>query len=349
MKKLLTVLLLLSCILLSLTPASAIPKRHTCGDYVYVFEEDGTVMILRWDGTDRDLAVPETLDGFPVTGIGPLVFSGKGGLVSVTLPEGIVRMTNLCFYACPDLVRVSLPDSLAEIGINPFSHCPALTDIAFSPDHPFLELADGVLFTRPDRCLVSYPFSFSAESYAVPEGTETIGSSAFSGCENLVSVTIPDSVTRVEDGAFQDCVRLSSAVVPDSVKDLGWGVFAGCTGLVSAVLPKDLVWLGAELFSGCSALADFTMPETVESIGSSAFMGCESLASVTIPDGVLDIGEAAFWGCAGLTEVSIPDSVITLMPYAFEYCGDITLVIGRENEEALSYCEDAGVRYIFRE
>ena len=39
----------------------------------------------------------------------------------------------------------------------------------------------------------------------IPDGVTGIGFEAFSGCENLRSVTIPDSVTKIGAYAFNNC------------------------------------------------------------------------------------------------------------------------------------------------
>ena len=42
----------------------------------------------------------------------------------------------------------------------------------------------------------------------IPNSVTTIGSSAFSGCDDLTSVTIPNSVTTIEENAFRGCTNL---------------------------------------------------------------------------------------------------------------------------------------------
>ena len=58
---------------------------------------------------------------------------------------------------------------------------------------------------------VTYDFSFNGKTYAVTR----IGSSAFSKCYDLTSVTIPENVTYI-----------------------GWLAFEGCSGLTSVTLPE---------------------------------------------------------------------------------------------------------------
>ena len=120
----------------------------------------------------------------------------------------------------------------------------------------------------------------TATSFEIPEGTTSIGSSAFSDCTGLTSIAIPDSVTSIGDSAFEHCSGLTSVTIGNSVTSIGVYTFYGCTGLTS-----------------------ITIPDSVTSIGDSAFYGCTGLTSVTIGNSVTSIGIYTFYGCTGLTEI----------------------------------------------
>ena len=65
----------------------------------------------------------------------------------------------------------------------------------------------------------------------------SIGSSAFSGCTDLTSITIPNSVTSIGFYTFYNCKSLKGIVVPNSVQYIGDAAFGNCTGLKSMTLP----------------------------------------------------------------------------------------------------------------
>ena len=58
-----------------------------------------------------------------------------------------------------------------------------------------------------------------------------MGTSCFSGCSGLTSITIPSSVTSLGDGCFIDCSGLTSITIPSSVTSLGESCFSYCSGL----------------------------------------------------------------------------------------------------------------------
>ena len=134
----------------------------------------------------------------------------------------------------------------------------------------------------------------------------SIGSSAFSGCSGLTSVTIPNSVTSIGSSAFSGCSGLTSVTIPNSVTKIDQSAFSGCSSLTSVTIPNSVTSIGEDAFSGCSSLTSVTIPNSVTSIGKRAFMD-SGLTSVTIPSSVTSISGFAFYGCRSLTSVHISD------------------------------------------
>jgi hypothetical protein len=128
-------------------------------------------------------------------------------------------------------------DCVTEIGADPFIRCDRLEEIIVFPDHPYLEIRDGVLFSRPDRRLVSYPFALEAESYTVPEGTEIIGDFAFYENAVLKSVFLPDSLRTVGAAAFSECPVLEELAIPEGVTEIGPGALGWSERLKVTVIP----------------------------------------------------------------------------------------------------------------
>ena len=94
----------------------------------------------------------------------------NSGLTSVTVPDGVVSVSDSCFANNICLTTVNLPASLEEIGDHVFAGCTSLEEIV------------------------------------LPDGMETLGLSAFEGCNSLTSITIPASVTTFEGGdIFANC------------------------------------------------------------------------------------------------------------------------------------------------
>lgn len=288
---------------------------------------------------------------------------------SYEIPEGIRSIGSYAFCNNDYLTSITIPDTVIEIGKNPFSLCSDLTDIHVSPNSPMLAVIDGVLFSKYDKKLICYPCGFEKTAYEVPIGVRTIGSSAFSGCHNLVNITIPDSVIEIGDMAFLSCRNLDGITIPDSVIKIGTCAFIYCFNLVSIEISNNITEIGERTFDNCINLIDITIPDSVTKVGyrtffrcvslanvtlpvsmttidPEAFAGCKSLTNVTIPDGVVEIGARAFGGCENLTDVTIPDSVVEIGSGVFNGCGNLTITVGHDSP-AEQFAAENDIRYIY--
>ena len=304
------------------------------GDYEYRVLDDGTAEITKYSGKDETLEVPDVLDGRSVTRIG-----------------------DVAFLWCNSLTSVTLPDSVLSIGRNPFFGCIYLREIRVSPDHPALDVIDGVLFSKADKRLVCYPPALENTEYTVPKGVRIIGDYAFESCKTLTSITLPNSLTEIGNSAFSDCDLLISIMLPDSILNIGRNPFYGCDSLKEIQISPDhpaLDVIEGALFSKADkrlvcyppALenAEYTVPEGVCIIGYSAFIRCESLKSITLAESVTVIDEFAFGWCTSLMSITVPSSVESIGIMPFFKCQNLTLTVPRDSYAA-SYAKENGIPY----
>ena len=351
MKRLL-ILVAMICVMLSVTTFAEDEdvETFTSGDYEYALLEDGTAMITKYNGEATELEVPSELDGYAVTSIGEMVFGFFSYLSSITLP-----------------------DSIATLETNPF-----LLDsisISVSPDHPYLAVIDGVLFSKPDKRLIYFPGT--KEEYTVPNGILSIGDKAFAFCSDLISITLPEGLTSIADLAFGGCSSLNNITLPDSIATIGVNPFSGDNIRVSVspdhpylavidgvlfskpdkrliyspdtkedyTVPNGIQNIGNYGFSGCS-LSSITLPEGVVSIGDSAFSSCSNLSSITLPDSLTNIGEEAFGYCKSLSSITLPESITSIGENAFSGCDDLIITVNR-GSYAAEYCKENGLNYTY--
>ena len=304
---------------------SAERETYISGGYTYALLEDGDAEILLYGAYEvdpvfrevEDLLIPSVLDGHPVT-----------------------RIADRAFYPCRSLVSVTIPDSVREVGFNPFIGCIDLTTITLSPDHPYLELRDGVLFSKPDQRLVSYPTGWTETSYVIPKSTRIIGDYAFGNCKTLTDIDIPESVVSIGNGAFASCESLSSVSIPDGITRIGDDTFSLCVRMPDIAMPDSITYIGSFAFYNCISLSAVTIPENVTYIGDYAFVDC-SLKTVTIPDSVISIGKDAFHR---LPEAYVMDMLIKLNGSASVFLP--SLVVGH-GSYAEQYCIDNHLKYTF--
>lgn len=174
-------------------------------------------------------------------------------------------------------------------------------------------------------------------SVSIPNSVTTIGYQAFYGCNSLASVSIPNSVTSIGYHAFSGCSSLASASIPSSVTSIGYRAFQNCSSLTSVTIPGSLTTIERGVFYGCSNLSFVSIPSSVTSIGSEAFQGCSSLTSISIPNSVTSIGSEAFQGCSSLTSVTIPNSMTTIGMWAFSGISGLKSVVIPNSVTSIEY------------
>lgn len=286
-----TALCLLLCALLSLPALAEVVETSkpltngayaTSGDYTYTLLEDGGARIIDYVGDAEALTIPAELDGHSVRQIGDGAFTACFSLTSVTLPEGLTAIGEEAFQRCESLTAIALPegltaigdnaffscgltsialpDSLTTMGANPFLGCSSLSAIDISPDHPVFAQADGVLYEKASGTLICYPAGKADDSFAVPEGTLSIGEDAFAGCFSLTAIALPDGLTTIGEGAFVGCFFLRTIALPDSLTAIGEGAFLGCFALTDVALPEGLTAIGEDAFVGCPDTLTLTVP-----------------------------------------------------------------------------------------
>jgi len=125
------------------------------------------------------------------------------------------------------------------------------------------------------------PYS-DVKQVIIGDGVTTIGSSAFSGCSSLTSLTIPNSVTDIGSSAFSGCSSLTSVTIGNSVTTIGSGAFFSCSSLTSVTIGNSVTEIGYYAFSGCSSLTSVTITNSVTTIGYYAFSGCKNVKQITV-------------------------------------------------------------------
>ena len=153
--------------------------------------EDGTVTIIEYYGTEESLTIPAYIDGKKVTKIGENVFSYDGKLKTVVISEGIEAIGKYAFYNCKVLEKVQLPDSLKSIEAGAFAGCKVLTQII------------------------------------LPQNLEELGNQVFSGCEKLEKLELPQSLKSLGGSFISGCNNIKKMVIPESVKDISGYSFEG--------------------------------------------------------------------------------------------------------------------------
>ncbi len=73
------------------------------GNCKYTLYFDGTATLIGYVGHDKNLTVPEAINGYMLTSIGGRAFYGCDSLTQVTIPDSVTRIGVNAFYGCTSL------------------------------------------------------------------------------------------------------------------------------------------------------------------------------------------------------------------------------------------------------
>ena len=71
-------------------------------------DDDSAVTLCTYVKAPAELTLPKTVNGLPLTAVGPMVFQGSTALTAVTLPANITTIDRLAFDTCSNLKTVLL-------------------------------------------------------------------------------------------------------------------------------------------------------------------------------------------------------------------------------------------------
>ena len=179
---------------------------------------------------------------------------------------------------------------------------------------------------------------------------------AFSGCDNLVSITIGNEVTTIGEGAFSGCKSLASVKLGASVSSINPSAFVLCKSIEEIEVARgntDYKAIDGNLYSADGKIlvkystgkqdVEFVIPSTVEKIENSAFRYCKNLSRLVVPDSVVEMGAYAF-ADSSIVDVTLGKGVTVVSVSAFSGAEKLTSVTMLGDVTGLSSHSFAGCK-----
>jgi hypothetical protein len=145
------------------------------------FSVTGASCLLNgYEGTPIILTVPDSVEGYIVTGIAPDAFRECESITSVRLPDSINWIGDYAFFSCSALEELNMPHSLKTVGASAFGGS-ALKKLIF------------------------------------PDGLTNIGKYAINTTDQLEELSLPDTLNEMGEGNLEYGSRLLRIVIPESL------------------------------------------------------------------------------------------------------------------------------------
>lgn len=278
--------------------------------------------------TDKDIVIPtESPNGDTVTLIDEYAFYNMEDVDSVSLVNGTYEVDDYAFQYS-EISTLNIVGGSPVIHKSVFSSCEDLTVVSIrdcklqADEYAFYNCGKDadLVFSNCTGMVDQYAFQYSdIENLTIENCELEIGKSAFSSCEDLISVKVTDSVIEAGEYSFYGCG--DAAVVEMTDCSLTTDDYAFQYGSF------DSLRISGSKFEA----------------GKSAFSSCDDLNFVIIDCDSIDLDEYAFYGCEDLVSVSLCENAketneIAIDDYAFQYCKKLeTATIGAGNVEIGKY------------
>ena len=204
--------------------------------------------------TEGDVIIPNTVNGYIVTGIGDYSFC-RCSMGHIMLPESINYVGKLAFNECFSLLEIDLPSKVSTIGVEAFRRCENLRHATiYCKEIPF-------------NC---FAYCYNLSSVTIKSPVTSVGVEAFLCCYRLESITFPAGLEYIDRKAISDCKNLKSVILTCS--RINASAFSGsCERLKEVIItsetpptitvPSSSGWTEAALFSGVPSNAVLIVPD----------------------------------------------------------------------------------------
>ena len=147
----------------------------------FVVDSDGILRGVSLAEGERVCSIPDFVEGIPVQGIGPRVFTSKVRCESVILNSTCRLIQAFAFFDCATLRRLTIGEGLATIEPHAFAYRNELEQVLISGNNDRYSIINQCLYTKDGSKLV---IGVNSEEMKVWDGCIEIGDYAFSYCVN---------------------------------------------------------------------------------------------------------------------------------------------------------------------
>ena len=302
--------------------------------------EGGSAIICGYAGESQDVAIPYTIDGYPVSDIEDNLPADKNYFLNAAEEDLLYELNE----EEDGIIITGYTGTLTSFAVP--SQVEGLPVVRIG-DHAFYETEiEEVVLPRTVKSIGEYAFGFCRDlTYlGLPEGLEVIEAYGVECCYSLDMVQLPESLHTLEDQAFWGSGQ-TQMHIPAGLLEIGEGAFGYGGGSFEEITVSEdnpnYKAVDGVLFTADGTVllcypqgreGAYTVPDGVKEIGTLAFARNTDVTAVTLADTVESISDRAFLGCESLESMEIPDSVWYIANSAFADCDALEyLIVSEEN------------------
>ena len=263
------------------------------------------VAVIYYKGNRSTVAIPETIEGLPVTIVTDEVFRWNHDIIK----------------------KLSIPATVTDIGSS-LSAVIGLSEVDIAEGNKNYIVENNAVYTA-DKSQLLKCLTYTEGEFNIPDTVKVVKDSAFMFCYDITSINIPSSVTEIGINAMLGCNNLESISVDEKNKE-----YSSADGVLfdinkeilyqypvgnkrkSYSVPDSVTEIDTSAFQNSDNLEAVEFGKNVECIDDLAFYDCDKLNNVVLCDSVDTIGYSAFSLCANLFNITFPDNITTVMTYA---------------------------------
>ena len=314
------------------------------GDFIYRYTSQKEIRIMKYMGSDKNVVVPETIDGNPVIKIELAAFCPDysydnapsynqynnpecANIESITLPETIKEINKYAFYRCRNLKSINLPENLRHIGYGAFSLCSSLESLEMP--NQLVAIGNQAFYGTKIKSL-----------------TISVGEKTFSAAKDMLDGSVVENISieatsiTISSGALEN-ENLKNVELKATEK-LTIQAFSIVSNALENLTVEGKIINIADNGIQSDSLKELTLDATI-SIGESGIVS-SSLESLTL-SGAVDTVVADAILCPSLKVVTINGDVTGCATSAFGFRGDDTL----PDTVVVNNCFSADVYDMFEE
>ena len=187
-------------------------ETYMCGDFEYAiysnYNNESTAWILKYHGSEKNLVIPETLDGNIVELINQSCFENNQTLESIYLPDSVEAIWEAAFRNCKNLKSVRFPETDVALDHYCFYGCESLEEVTINLDyeHEWVWGVGEAVFANSGVKKINLVGEISTFPEGLLDGTL------------IEEIEIPENITTIHKNAFKysicETVKIKGVINP---------------------------------------------------------------------------------------------------------------------------------------